>query len=35
LELASQKLLQTYFRIKDDLTQNNIDGQSPNAPAGS
>jgi hypothetical protein len=35
LELASQKLLQTYFRIKDDLTQNGIDGQAPNAPAGS
>ena len=35
LELTSQKLLQTYFRIKEDLTQNNIDGQSVNAPAGS
>ena len=35
LELTSQKLLNTYFRLKDDLATNNIDGQSPNAPAGS
>lgn len=35
LELTSQKLLSTYFRVKDDLTQNNVDGQAPNAPAGS
>jgi hypothetical protein len=35
LELTSQKLLQAYFRLKDDLTQNGIDGQAPNAPAGS
>jgi hypothetical protein len=35
LELTSQKLLSTYFRLKDDLTQNNVDGQAPNAPAGS
>lgn len=35
LELTSQKLLNTYFRLKDDLTQNNIDGQAVNAPAGS
>jgi hypothetical protein len=35
LDLTSQKLLQTYFRIKEDLTQNNVDGQAPNAPAGS
>ena len=34
LELTSQKLLQTYFRIKSDLTVDNIDGQAPNAPAG-
>lgn len=34
LELTSQKLLQTYFRIKSDLTADNIDGQAPNAPAG-
>jgi len=32
LELTSQKLLQTYFRIKSDLTEDNIDGQAPNAP---
>ena len=35
LELTSQKLLSTYFRLKDDLTSNNVDGQAPNAPAGS
>ena len=35
LELTSQKLLNTYFRLKDDLATNNIDGQAPNAPAGS
>lgn len=35
LELTSQKLLNTYFRLKDDLTQNNVDGQAANAPAGS
>jgi len=35
LELTSQKLLSTYFRLKDDLTENGIDGQAPNAPAGS
>ena len=34
LELVSQKLLNTYFRIKTDLTEDNIDGQAPNAPAG-
>ena len=32
LELASQKLLATYFRLKTDLTQDNLDGQAPNAP---
>jgi len=32
LELTSQKLLATYFRIKTDLTQDNIDGQAPNTP---
>jgi len=32
LELTSQKLLATYFRLKTDLTQDNIDGQAPNAP---
>jgi hypothetical protein len=30
LELASQKLLNTYFRIKSDITENNVDGQAPN-----
>jgi hypothetical protein len=35
LELTSQKLLNTYFRLKDDLATNNIDAQVPNAPAGS
>jgi len=35
LELTSQKLLNTYFRLKDDLATNNIDGQAANAPAGS
>ena len=30
LELASQKLLATYFRIKTDITENNVDGQAPN-----
>lgn len=35
LELTSQKMLNTYFRLKDDLTSNNVDGQAPNAPAGS
>lgn len=31
LELTSQKLLNTYFRLKTDMTQNAIDGQAPNA----
>jgi len=30
LELTSQKLLNTYYRIKTDLTQDNVDGQAPN-----
>jgi hypothetical protein len=34
LELTSQKLLSTYFRIKTDLTSDDIDGQAANAPAG-
>jgi hypothetical protein len=34
LELASQKLLSTYFRIKTDMTSDNIDGQAANAPNG-
>lgn len=33
LELTSQKMLNTYFRLKDDFTNNSIDGQAPNAPA--
>jgi hypothetical protein len=33
LELTSQKLLQTYFALKTDLTANNLEGQSPNTPA--
>jgi len=32
LELTSQKLLATYFRLKTDITQDNIDGQAPNTP---
>lgn len=32
LDLTSQKLLQTYFNIKTDMTDDGIDGQSPNAP---
>jgi len=35
LELVSQKLLNTYFRVKEDMTQNNLDGQAANAPNGS
>lgn len=31
LELTSQKLLQTYFQLKTDMTDDGIDGQSPNA----
>lgn len=34
LQLTSQKLLSTYFALKTDMTQDQIDGQSPNAPAG-
>lgn len=32
LELTSQKLITTYFRLKTDLAQDNIDGQAQNAP---
>lgn len=32
LELTSQKLLSTYFRIKTDITSDGVDGQAPNAP---
>lgn len=35
LELTSQKLMSTYFRVKEDITSNNVDGQSVNAPNGS
>jgi hypothetical protein len=31
LELTSQKLLSTYFRLKTDMTEDNVDGQAPNA----
>lgn len=31
LDLVSQKLLQTYFNLKTDITQDGIDGQAPNA----
>jgi len=31
LELTSQKLLQTYFNIKTDMTFDGVDGQAPNA----
>ena len=34
LELTSQKLLSTYFAVKTDLTDDGIDGQASNAPAG-
>lgn len=33
LDLTSQKLLQTYFSIPSDLTQNGIDGQDPVSPS--
>jgi hypothetical protein len=35
LELTSQKLLQTYFALKTDLTNNGLEGQSPNTPGAS
>lgn len=31
LELTSQKLLQTYFNVKTDITEDGVDGQAPNA----
>ena len=31
LDLTSQKLLQTYFNLKTDMTDDGIDGQAPNA----
>ena len=32
LELTSQKLLQTYFAVKNDMTSDEIDGQAANSP---
>lgn len=32
LELTSQKLISTYFRLKTDITSDGVDGQAPNAP---
>ena len=32
LELTSQKLLSTYFKLKTDITNDGVDGQAPNAP---
>jgi len=32
LELTSQKLLTTYFKLKTDITSDGVDGQAPNAP---
>lgn len=34
LELTSKKLLSTYFQVKTDMTEDGVDGQSSNAPAG-
>jgi hypothetical protein len=33
LELTSQKLLSTYFRLKTDITSDGLDGQAPNVPS--
>ena len=30
LDLTSQRLLQTYFQLKTDHTQDGVDGQAPN-----
>jgi hypothetical protein len=30
LQLTSQKLLQTYFNLKSDISSEGIDGQAPN-----
>ena len=35
LALTSEKLMKTYFATKQDQSANNLDGQAPNAPAGS
>lgn len=32
LDLTSQKLLQTYFSLKTDISQEGLDGQAPNVP---
>lgn len=32
LELTSQKLISTYFKLKTDITSDGVDGQAPNAP---
>jgi len=32
LKLTSDKLLESYFRLKTDITADGIDGQAPNAP---
>jgi hypothetical protein len=32
LELTSKKLLETYFEVDTDLTDDGIDGQAPNSP---
>ena len=32
LELTSQKLLSTYFKLKTDITSDGVDGQAPNVP---
>ena len=32
---VSEKLMKTYFATKQDQSANNLDGQAPNAPAGS
>ena len=32
LDLTSQKLLQTYYNLKTDMTDDGIDGQAPNSP---
>jgi hypothetical protein len=34
LELTSQKLLATYFQLKTDLSDDGLDGQASNVPAG-
>ena len=31
LDLTSQRLLSTYFRLKTDMSSDGIDGQAPNS----